>query len=111
MSIADKWKQVSLLTNPVAFCAVGAHTQNTTLNTVQSISVPSGANGLLVQATVKDIRYTIDGSTPSASVGFLLPAYSDPVILVGVQDNTTFKFIEVAASATLDYVAIRLGGE
>lgn len=111
MGIQSKRIAAELQGNPLAFYSIGTHTQNTTLNTVQSISIPFGANGLLVQAGGKDIRYTIDGSNPTATVGFLLPAYTDPLILMAVQDGQVFKFIETAASATLDYVGIRISSE
>lgn len=108
-TVNDRIKTL-LSKNPNAFTVVGAHTQNSSLSSVVTVSVPNGANGLLVQCTGQNVRYTLDGSTPSSTNGFVLYATSSPVIIVAGSDDTSLKFIETAASAVLIYQAIRVGG-
>lgn len=109
MAIIDVAIKEELRKNPYAFFPVGAHTANSTLNSAVTVTIPAGSNGLLVQAFTQNIRFTIDGTTPTSTTGFRLTAGSDPVVLTAVTDNAVFKFIEEAASATLQYQAIRIG--
>lgn len=85
---------------------VGSHTQNSTLSTVQSITVPPQASHVLLQAQTQDVRVTIDGTAPTATKGFLIVAAWDWTVLP-VPSNGTLKAIEVAASAKLDYQFIQ----
>jgi hypothetical protein len=86
------------------FYPVGAHTKDTAVNTVKTLTPPSGANCLLLQTTTKDVRYTLDGSVPDATTGFLLSA-GEPILLMVNPGETVKvpKVIEVAASAVLQY--------
>jgi len=81
---------------------IGSHTQNASLNTVQSITVPALAGVVLMQATTQNVRYTLDGTTPTTSKGFVLKAGEEPQ-LVPVEPGNTIKAIEETASAKLDY--------
>lgn len=85
-----------------AFNPIGAHTQNSSLSTVQTLTPPASANKLLVQAFVQNVRYTLDGTDPTASLGFQLKA-DDPPIVIPIGIGTTVKAIEEAATATLDF--------
>lgn len=96
--------------NPHTFDGVGSHTQNTSLSTAQTIAIPDGANALLVQCTGQNVRYTLDGTTPTATVGFVLVANDPPVLLFGASDDVTLRFIQTAASAVLEYLAVRVYG-
>lgn len=99
----------NLLTrNPNAFAPVGVHTQTAALANATAISVPDGANALLVQATGRDIRFTIDGSTPTATKGFLILAGGSPTLLMAPSDDCVFTFIETGATATLEYQGVRV---
>ena len=86
--------------------AVGSHTQNTSLSSAVSITVPPQATHVLLQAQTQDVRVTIDGTAPTATKGFLVVAAWDWTILP-VPSNGTLKAIEVAASAKLDYQFIQ----
>lgn len=63
---------------------------------------PADATKLLIQALDQDIRYTLDGTDPSASRGIRLFADSDPLI-IPIGQNTTIKIIEEAATASISY--------
>ena len=58
---------------------------------------------IIVQAFDQNIRYTLDGADPTPTFGFRLTATNDP-IMIPLGPNTTLKFIEETASATLSYV-------
>lgn len=110
MGYQDNRTKNLLTGNPYSFIPVGNHTQNSTLNTAQQIILPAGCNALLVQCTGQNVRYTIDGTVPTSTKGFLLPKEVDPVILTAPTDDSVFTFIETAASAVLEMQAIRVGG-
>lgn len=85
----------------MTFQTVGAHTQNSTLSSAQSITVPANASKMLVQAYTQNVRYTLDGTTPTASKGFQI-LYGD-CVMIPVASGQVLKFIEEAASASIDY--------
>lgn len=90
--------------HPVAIDPIGAHTVLSTLSTVQTLTPPSDPiNALYFQATVQNVRYTLDGTTPSASVGFVAVANDRPTLVILTQETSAVKFIEATASATLNY--------
>ena len=69
---------------------------------VHTMYVPPGANCVLIQATAQNIRFTLTGTTPTASVGFQLTAGDSPV-LIGLEQNTTLQFFREASGAILQY--------
>lgn len=91
-------------TNGVALplAVVGSHTQNSSLATVQTITISAGTTKLLIQSFTQNVRYTLDGTTPTATKGFRLTASNDPVI-IPVVTGQTIKLIEEAASAVIEY--------
>lgn len=83
------------------FVAVGAHQNDTTISTATTLTRPTGGNRILFQALVQNIRYTLDGTTPTASVGFRLTAGdSVEIVMGGVQE---VKVIEETASAVVQW--------
>jgi hypothetical protein len=107
MSYDTKIKQ-TLQRNPNAFSLVGVHQQDTTISTATVLTLPSGANGLLMQATGQNIRYTLDGSTPTASKGFVLVSNAAPVLVTFPTDDTVVTVIEATASAAVEFQFVRL---
>jgi hypothetical protein len=61
-----------------------------------------GATKVLVQALAQNVRYTLDGSTPTAAVGFQLKA-GDPPVIILLEDGVTVTIIEEAATADMQY--------
>lgn len=109
LTVADRIKTL-LSNNPNSFSLIGSHTQNSSLSSAVTVTLTSGANGLLVQCTGTNVRYTLDGTTPTSTTGFVLYATANPVLLLASSDDTQFKFIESAASAVLIYQNVRVGG-
>jgi hypothetical protein len=83
------------------FSPLGSHAQVTSLSTVYTANPPENCIRSLVQASVQDVRFRLDGGSPTSSLGFLLRAGSPPIILP-CQPGQTIKFIEVVAGAVLD---------
>lgn len=66
-----------------------------------TVNIPVGCETVLVQATVQNIRYTVNGTNPTAASGFVLIAGNDP-IAIGIDLQTTvLKFISETAGAIL----------
>jgi len=80
---------------------VGDHTSTSSVSTATEITIPAGANRIMMQAATKSVRVTFDGTTPTTTVGFLLTAGNDPLIFP-VQ-GCTLTAIEIAATAVLNY--------
>lgn len=79
---------------------IGNHNSTEDLGSATTISVPSGASKAMIQAVDQNIRYTLDGSTPTATHGFQLAASNEPV-LIPVGDGITLKMLEEAGAAEL----------
>jgi len=63
---------------------------------------PIGANYLMVQSHTQNTYFTLDGSTPSATNGFVLLTTMAP-ILIGMGTSVFPKFLRVASGAVLQY--------
>jgi len=88
---------------------VGAHTANTSLTGVVTVPCPEGATGLLVQAADQNIRFTLDGSGPTSTSGFVLKA-DDPPVLIPLIPGQAVLFTQETATAQLQYQAVHVGG-
>lgn len=62
---------------------------------------PTKAPFVLIQTTTKNVRYTLDGTTPTTSSGFVLTAGNDPVVIPVTGNILTV--IEEAATADLQF--------
>ena len=77
-----------------------AATAARSIATVLGVAMPAGARTILIQTTAQAIRMTADGATtPTASIGFLLPAntlfwYSGPL--------AQLSLIEASATASIN---------
>lgn len=70
--------------------------------TSTTLSVPMNANGILIQALTQNVRFTLDGTTPTASKGFQLKAGDAPLMII-LQRQMTLKFVAETAGAILEY--------
>lgn len=86
----------------------GAHGQNATLSTVQVIPVPLDANAVLLSCIAQSVLFTLEGTDPTSTKGLTLEA-DRGAILLPVVEGQILKFIEAAASATLNYQFVELG--
>lgn len=88
------------------FNPIGAHSDGATISSATTLTPPTGlAVGvakLLIQTVSQNVRYTLDGTTPTATTGFQLVA-GDPPIIIPIGANTTVKVIQEAATADLQY--------
>ena len=66
------------------------------------------AGTVWLQALTQNVRMTLEGTTPSASAGIRLTA-GDPPIEIQGEDAANAKFIEEAASATVEVVYFGYG--
>ena len=81
---------------------VGAHVDGTVITAAVTLTPPTGATKLLIQALSQNIRITLDGTTPDATTGFQLAA-GDPMLLIPLGNNTVVRVIEEAATADINY--------
>lgn len=90
----------------MSFNPIGAHNDGTAISTAVTLTPPSGlAAGvarLLIQAIGQNVRYTLDGTPPTATTGFQIVA-GDPPIVIPIAPGTTVKVIEEAATADIQY--------
>ena len=89
------------LTSAVALTS--ATTSGSTLTEVRAAQRNAGLpepRMVLLQCTAQNVRWTDDGTTPTATVGMLLYAGADPYPFTG--DITALKVIQVAATAVLN---------
>lgn len=84
------------------FNPIGAHSDGLAINTVVELTPPVGANKIMFQALTQNIRFTLDGTDPTATLGFQLQAGDPPVILT-IESRAAIKVIEEAATADLQY--------
>ena len=80
----------------------GAHNDGLDISSAVEITKVTGATKLLVQVLDQNARFTLDGTTPTASKGFQLAA-GDPPVVITLSNDTTLSFIEEAATADLQY--------
>ena len=91
--------------NNNAIAPIGAHTTNSSLNAAVTLTQPTGANRILLQAFTQNVRFlfteTTDTTVPTASIGFRLLAGER--IDLSVPAGTLLKVIEETASASIQY--------
>lgn len=85
-----------------AFNPIGAHAEDTTVSSVTTLTPPTGATKLLIQALTQNVRFVLDESTPDANTGFQLKA-GDPPMLIPLVAGQDIKVIEETASAVIQY--------
>ncbi len=85
------------------FTPSGSHTRNASLSSAVTLTAPAGASLLMIQATGQNVLITLDGTTPTASVGFTLFA-GDPPSLVPISEDTVVKAIQVASGGSINYL-------
>ena len=93
------WKDALSGFNPL-----GAHNDSLVITSAVVLTIAAGATKLLIQTMDQNVRYTLDSTTPTASLGFQLKAGDPPVIII-LEDGITITVIEEAATADLQYQA------
>jgi len=83
------------------YAPIGSHSSGALISSAITLTKPEGANSILIQTLVQNVRFTLDGTTPTASVGFQILAGNPPMIIA--IPGTSIKVIEETASASLQY--------
>ena len=81
-----------------AISPIGSHIRYTSLATAQTLTPPSNADAVLIQAITQNIIFTLDGTVATANNGFILYKSSDPLIIT-IPQNRTISIIQQTASA------------
>jgi hypothetical protein len=84
------------------FEVVSTHADGPTISSATTLTPPTGATKILIQALTQNVRVTLDGTNPTATLGFQLKA-GDPPLLIPLGNSTVLKVIEEAATADLQY--------
>ncbi len=87
----------------ITFGPQGSHTSGPNIASATTLAKPNhSATKILMQAFTQNVRFTLDGTTPTASVGFQLKA-GDPPIIIPVSGRSVLRVIEEASTAVLNY--------
>ena len=78
------------------------HTVTLGTGTYSPQDQPMGANYLMVQSITQATIFTLDGSVPSATNGFVLLTTHSP-ILIGMGTSVFPRFLRAASGAILQY--------
>ena len=87
------------------FDPVGDHTRNASLGSAVDLSAlrPDQADKLMIQCDTQNVRYTLDGTAPTATVGFLLLT-TEPPVIIACSDTTRVRVIQAAAGGVINYI-------
>lgn len=77
------------------------HTNHTLGTGVLNLNIHKNAEYIMMQALAQNIRYTLNGTNPSAASGFQLKA-GDPPRVHRIGAQTVLKFFREAAGAILE---------
>ena len=80
---------------------VGSHSSGASIATATTLTKPAGAHAILIQALTQNVRFTLDATAPTASVGFQILAGNAPVIIP--VPGASIQVIQEAATASLQY--------
>ena len=100
--MSDNIKYAQPVTVHENYAPVGAHSGGVNIASAVTLTRPAGASGIIMQAITQNIRFTLDGSTPTATLGFQLNCNSWGPLMVAVP-GTSIKVIQEAATASLQY--------
>jgi len=83
----------------------GAHNDGLAISSATTITT-TGATKILVQALTQNVRFTLDGTAPTSTLGFQLKA-GDPPVMIPLSQATVLKVIQEAATADLQYQLLK----
>lgn len=79
-----------------------SHQSYTLGATAIPVYIPPNAHCILIQALTQNVRFTLDGTTPTATKGFQLFA-SDPPLIIPLTELTNLIVIREVSGAILEY--------
>lgn len=71
-----------------------------------TITLPNGANAILIQATGQNIRIRFDNTAPTPASGFQIRAGDPPTLIVLPDTMRSFLAIQEAASGFLEWQGV-----
>ena len=95
--------------NPVrnaGYSPVGTH-KSITPNAATGIPVPGGATGILMQTRTQNVRFTLDGTTPTSTVGFQLSTSNNDITYLPLKEGTTIIVISETSGAVFQYQFVK----
>lgn len=98
----NAYQMSAVLNQWVTATPVGDHTVESDISTATILTPPAGATQVLIQALTANVRYTLDGTTPTASVGFVLYVMADP-LAIRLGAGGELQIIQETAGATVQY--------
>ena len=106
--MATQTTLASVLTavDPLTFNPIATtHAIVTATSTSQTLTPASGATKIQIQVETGAIRYTLDGTTPTTTLGFLLDS-TYGIVTLPIRANTSIKIIRsgsVDATVQVEY--------
>ena len=88
-----------MFTKPMTL--VGNHARETSLTSAKVLATPANANVVMIQAITQNVRYSLDGTVPSASQGFRLAAGA--LVTIAVGGDMTLTVIGELLGASVEY--------
>lgn len=89
---------------------IGSHTKNSSLATAVVIDIPRTATRIVIQASGQNVRYTLDGTTPTATLGYRLSSLDVTPRTINVEGEYILTVIEEASGGIINYHFERLEG-
>lgn len=89
------------MTSGYVFNPMEAHQADPTISGATLLTRPTGADVIRIQAFTQALRYTLDGSTPTASAGFRLAA--NEMIEIPLGASGSVKVIEETATGSVQW--------
>lgn len=83
------------------YTPLGSHQTDSTISSATTITPEANSREVHLQAFTQNVRYTTDGTTPTASVGLQIIAGDKEYIRVG--DGAVIKVIEETTSASVQW--------
>jgi hypothetical protein len=91
----------SRISSEFSVVPVGSMTRNASISTATTLTIPARATGLYLQGETADVYYTLDGSTPTTTNGFILQ--DKELVRLDLFTGATVKVI--SASGAVRYQA------
>jgi hypothetical protein len=85
---------------PFSFHPLGSHSSTVDYSSAVTPTIPAGADRVMIQAITQNVRITLDGTAPTAVLGFQIKAGEYPGVFP-LHNETVLKIIEEAATAVV----------
>jgi hypothetical protein len=83
------------------FELIGSHISDPDVSSAIVLVPPQNAGTLMIQTNAQNLRYTLDGTVPTTTTGFVLTAGAEPKE-IPLRPTVTVTIIEAAATANVE---------